>query len=429
MTNAAKLMRDWYGYDKKVFQKDYEVDEITGLPDANTPRLVEKTGISMEVARKLQDEFSSAQLETIEEYYFPPSDGFTDEDFLEWVRNNKIDPNLKYARFNWRVLKLIQDNNYSSHDYILTQILNEFFFHYNARNEQLFRVIEINEFLHRGNPGQTFEEFLLTDTEYFDKCRSLNIVKYSKITETLYDYRVVPFLKFGNKVNTKTRKLLLNLTLEEFTKVADYKNNAYYDASRSDAYSFVYVDIFIKSALGEEKPVEITELDSGEVRNQILMRLMSSSIEYWANASNRAELSNILSEIQTELGKCAFYNNNFKRNFAYLIETKALDSINPTELISVVIGYDKSHRWAESSKSKTTLEIVTELIHTKKLDPKMLVRLITHIVSNDLNPVVIELEFDWNSIKDMPIEWAYETLPASSKKNTLIHPAIFRSLT
>lgn len=423
-----KLLNEWYGYDKSIKAKltGYNGDDLNFPYNRYNPtydfRLT--SAIATHIRRNCDSEY---RMETAR-HYFVETDGLTQDDYLAWSKAHNASITIgKCQGYNWRVLETLSKNPDFASEFFLKSILNDFFSLKPKRNDRIIRSIELNEFVHRATDDQTFEDFLLTDTEYEENCKNLILKNYSTITKDIVDNFAPKFLQFGSKVNSKTRSLLLPLTRTKMENVLDFKSNPYYDQSRKDSYTFEYTELFISSALNGIKRVMFNELSPLDITNQIYLRVMSAPKAYWENALNRKSLSSILDLIQIEIKKCTFSTASFKRNFSHLVSTGALDNITPAELIAVVSAYEKSHRWAESTKGKSTLDIVTELIDTKKIDAEFIAKLMAHIIINDLQPIVVELDFDWSTVNNMPVEWAYEAVPQSTTKKRLLQPVIFKS--
>lgn len=425
---AIKLLNEWYGYDKGVTAdlKKYNGDDLNFPYSRGGNNRYHEFMLSETLYKKIKRDYPSESRREAALHYFAESDGFTDQDYIEWFAKHEKESKEACILYNWRTFNAIVLNPDFGSEYTFRHLLSDFFSIKKKRDDRILRIIELNEFIHRADDNQTLEDFLLTDSSYTDKCKNLILKKYSSTSEELYSSFIPQFLHFGSKVNMKTRTLLLELTKEEFLKVVDYKKNPYYDIGRKDTYTLEYAKTFIKAALGEIETVEFEELDSLAVSNQIYMRIMSAPRSYWETLQHKHKLDSVLEEIQAELRRCSLGSVSFKRNFAHLLSTGALDSLTPEEIIAVVIGYEKSHRWSETPKGKSTLEVITELVQAKKLNAEFIAKLIAHIIINDKHPVSVELEFDWDSVKEMPVEWAYETLPQSKSKKTLQHPAIFK---
>lgn len=424
--SSLKLLNEWYGYDRNVEipENGFSASHLMLGSDSSYSRH-SRIKVSEEFAEIVRTKLPINQREASVKLYFPPSDGYTDIDYLDWIRANDVEKLRKTNWFSdWREISIAQDV-YSCAVSDLPTAIRTFFKAWKRRTDQIFRLIEINEFIHRGSSEQTFEDFLLTDTEYKDRCKKLHIVDYSVTTKSLQSKYAPEFLSFGSKVALKTRKLLLPLVHEDFVKVMDYRSNPFFGTNSSNSHSYEYLKLFIAAALGKITKIDITELDADEIQNRIIVTLMSRGKDDWSNiAIRKPYMSTFVIDMVSEISKVNYQHTNFRRNFSYLIGTGALDKLSPVELCAVITGYENSRRWAESSKGKSTQEIITELMISDKLDPYFICKLMAHIIVNNLQPIAVELDFDWKSIEDLPMDWAFESAPTSSKKRSASTPKL-----
>lgn len=417
MPTSKKLLDEWYGYSKRVDTgNEYGFTFIDNLP--TKVRLF--FGDDYDLVRNYSGQ------------YYPECDGLTDDDFIEWVKNT---PNLLggYIK-NWRsrgiINRLVKDLGLGSHDYAglyrVTDLITSFYVTDKPRNDRIFRVIELNEFLSRGKPTQTLEDFLLTDTEYVEKCKKQIITKTSHLDEIL-NQDLPDFLKFGTKTSTKARQLLLPLTLEEMKKVLDFEKNPLNHSNPQGSHTADFAEAFIKAAFGSgTEQVVIHELDHKQVHNAIAAAFLSSgSLSFWnAVSASKASPAEIMELASEEILKMNSAQASFTREFAYIVSTDALSKLDPDEVLAVAHGYDKPHRWAASHKGKGPLTIVTELIHSKKVDAVVILKLIAYTVINNDKLIKIEEDFNWELINEVPAMWTYATLTSKASCKLTLSPAL-----
>lgn len=423
---AKKLFNEWYGYDKHVLRSErrYQPRDLYIRSGSNYYNYY----LSEEIANYIKNSpIPEEQKKFILARHTPESDGRTDKDFIVWVESNDLQKlSSTYSYAPWRAIEIVSDQT-DLVDTLLSE-LNIFFKADSTRSDQIFRIIEINEFLHKGTAGQTFEEFLNSNTEYEENCKKLLLKKYSPVSETLISYQAPTFLSFGPKVSQKARKLLLELEHNDFVKVIDYKNNPLMSARDSKATTHEFVKLFIDTALGKITLAEVKELDPKEISNHIILAYMAGASSLWRQADMQSNIMSSTSEIIKELQRISYHGENFKRHFSYLISTGALSNLTAIEVVAVVLGYDKSARWSAPLKGKSELETITELMIEGKLDPTFISKVIAHIIIHQTNVVQVNEDCDWETIAEMPVNWAIETLPTSHKKSPLVYPAIIKVL-
>lgn len=420
--SKQKLLTSWYGHDQESPTVDSRYTTVQlGIEQVGMYNRPGQFVMSDEAASRfteIEQKFRQAAAMA----YYAPCDGYTDNDYIEWAKSLK-QAQSQYYYDRWRAQKALGLNSHFT-EYKFSSIITDFFSSYSKRTDRIFRMIELNEFAHRGADKQTFEDFLLTDEKYAKACRSMSLLNYSKISEDLYKTDV-KFLEFGTKVGAKTKDLLLALNREEMVKVLDYEANPFYSKSRSDTYTYQYAKLFIEAAIVGAERLTITDLTSAQVSEEIFKRLLSTQRHFWESISRNHSLSHVLSLIKDEFDKCSTNNESFQRNFAYFVKSGALEELSPKDLVAVVLGFDKPHRWIENSKSKTSIEIITEMVHAKKVSADQIIRLIAFIIINNKQPIAVPSDFEWGDMTDMPDQWMYEMIPKSNKKVTLQHPSIF----
>lgn len=414
-------LSNWYGYDKKVEPASSSYTES----DLYIRRTYSgRYNLSPEFAKTIRYTSDDDIKRRLASLYFPPADGVTEEDFLKFIEDYTIEPK-KDTYLNWRTIIALDKSGIpreSKHDTYTIKNVYSKFFSLGTRSDRLFRIIEINEFLNHTKPDSlTFAEFLETDEKVAEKAKNLILQEHNVPLNSYFHYNLPDFLEFSSRITLKTRNLLLPLTKEQMLKIFDYESNPYTKANSTNSYSFEFAELYIGAATGEIKEAPVKTLEPEQISNAITLALISKT-EYWEKVAANRRASGLLSEILEELDKISYNMDSFKRNFAYLIHEGVLEKLDAKELVGVVLGFDKSHRWAEASKGKSTLEILMEFMQAGKLDPVVAAKLIAHIVNNHLQPIVLDPEFDWAIVDDSLAAWVYQILPHSDKKQTLKIP-------
>lgn len=424
---SKTLLNEWYGYDRKV-KRLGPAHQYASI-GADTFELGKIFKMPKELLDELKSRYSDEEVYKAVQLYFPASDGLTDDDFLTWLDDNGlVDSENIWGHLNWRFKREIEGKPLSG-DYSFDELIQNFFNPESPRSDRIFRAIEINEFLHRGQENQTFKDFLLTDSQYEEKCRNFEFHRYSDLSTFLINHISPAFLEFGNKVQRNTRNLLLPLTRTELEKVLDVDNNPYTDSNSEYSHTFEFAELYIQAALGKVKRIHIPALDHLEVSKVILIELMSGPREYWEKRANNSGMVQSVYGIMQYVRSMRTDEEAFTRHFAYLASRDILRELNPLELIAVIVGYEKSRLWTEPSKGKSTLELATEIMYEGKLEPLVFAKLIAHIIINNLNPIVIDKSFDWSSIDSTtPIDWFYETLPHSKLQKLSTQPSIIKNM-
>lgn len=423
-------LSNWYGFEKKVTKPEQSYkDRDLGI--YKTSYYNHEFRFSPEIARFIKLTHGEDAKRNLAKAYFPPADGFTDEDFLKFVETEDFKVAVT-TWYNWRTYEALSrsgvDMDSRSGNYAIKTVYSEFFDTTSPRTDHLLRLIEINEFLnHSKDENLTFDEFLSTETSVEEKCKNLLLLQYSTPLTTLINSYLPDFLKYPARIALKTKNLLLPLTKEQMLKVFDVASNPYAKSNASNSHSFEFAQIYIAAALGEVTEAPVKELTEAEISNAITLSMLSKT-EYWEKVTASRRISGLFTEILTEFDKIYFNADAFKRNFAYLVEADVLKELTAVELAGVVFGFEKSHRWAEPKKGKSTLEVLMELMQSKKLDPVAGAKLIAHIVNNHLQPIVLDLDYDWSILVDAPPAWAYEVLPHSEKKRSIGQPPLVRMM-
>jgi hypothetical protein len=420
------LFADWYGYTKTVKEaKTVFSTHDLGHTDPRTFVGIAYLYISPKVAEIIKNLPKEEKGLAIAARY-PACDGYTDEDFKNWL--DRDDRPFDYPRLPWREQVALERNSSIKQNYWLGQLLRSFF-SYNSRSERIFRIIELNEFIHRAKENQTLKDFLETDTSYQDKCRSLEITVYTDDSKRLFSNEdtMPKFLKFGENSSLKIKEQLLKLTRVELEKVLDWENNPFLSKSASDA-SLPFVMQFIKAAFGEVKKAPITELSKRDMKNAVMSAFLSGSQSFWDSLGTRKDVSLSTETVIDELRRIDFNAAEMKRNFSYLIHTGILNKLSPVEVIAVTLGYEKPARWAEKNKLEPTLELATQMMIDEKLDPEFFARLVAYVIINNLDLISLDEEFLENDFKDIPMSWAYNIISKSKQKRTLVHPKAILAL-
>lgn len=417
--SSKKLFSDWYGYDKIVNSPmtKFTNNELGYVRTGYTGTVNHYiTPSGAEAIKSLPREIR----ETMVSAWYPESDGLTEDDFIAWVASGARS-NDKLAWRNWRHQTVGRRNPLLKEDYWFNRIIGAFF-SYRKRSDRIFRIIEINEFLHNADSDQTFENFLETDPSYQTKCKNLEFTIYTELSKKLIsrEFDIPKFLKFGPGCSLTVREKLLKLDQSGFEKLLDWENNDYYSSSATDA-SPDYVDLFIGAALGKAQKISVKEMSGDEVKNIIMTEFLSGSPEFWTSLSAKRSLTGAVATVVDELNKLLFKEVEFTRNFAYLISTGVLSKLSPLEVIALTMGYQKSTRWAAPNKGDTTLEVATRMMIEKKLKPEFFAKLVSYIVINNLDLIVVDDDLADHSFDDVPTHWAYPIITKSNQKRKLVH--------
>lgn len=423
--DQKKLLNEWYGMpEKDSFHSPWRLHPIDSLP-------TEVRSAILNLSSEMQD--------YIAREYTPPENGSTDEDFIKWALKQTSKP--MRAFYHWKsteafprimdTLGIDRVNDWAN-TYKIVRLLNDLYTYNSQRNDRLFRIIELNEFLLRGSEGQTLEEFLRTDTEYQDKCRGI-VISSSEYAMALIEDDLPEFLKFGPKIALKTRHLLLPYTVEEMTKIVDYKKNPVLRVNPKGSGTGEYAKMFIEAAINgpSENQMILKEVASDEILNLVASAFLSSgSLHYWQSVKTATSrtIPETIQVAMDEIMKMDSNNPALTIDFAYLIHTGVLEKLNPDEVMALAHGYDKPHRWATANKGKGTVSIITELIYEKKVDPVQILKLIAYTLVKNEKMIKIEKDFPWETLDDVPPIWSHEALAANAKCK-LVVPASIRMMT
>lgn len=417
--SPKKVFSEWYGYDKIVNEPMTKYSNIdlgymrTGHGGVVNHYLTPEGAEAIKaLPREIREMMASA--------WYAESDGLTADDFTAWVvSGERADKNASWR--NWRQQRVFRQNPSLKNHHWFGRIIGAFF-NYRKRSDRIFRIIEINEFLNSASDDQTLENFLETDQNYQAKCKNLEFTIYSEASEKLIsrEFDIPKFLKFGAGCSLPVRNKLLKLNRSEFEKVLNWEKNDYYSSSSTDA-SPDFVDLFISAALGKAEKITVKEMTGKEVKNVIMAEFLSGSPEFWTNLSAKRSLTDAVAMVVDELNKLLFHEVEFTRNFSYLISTGVLSKLSPLEVIALTLGYNKSARWAAPNKGETTLEIATKMMVEKKLDPEFFAKLVSYIVINNLDLIVVNDDLADHTFEDVPVSWAYPIIIKSNQKRKLVH--------
>lgn len=421
---AKSPLSNWYGYDKIVepaagsytegelyFRRTYSGRHNLSHEFANVIKRTSDDNVKRNLAR----------------LYMPPADGVTEEDFLKFIESYSLSE-YKGSYYTWRAIIAMNKSKIqyhsSSHNYSVRGAYSSFF-SVGKRTDQLFRIIEINEFLHHTDSENiTFAEFLETNKEVAEKAKNLILEEKDIPLENYFGYRIPDFLTFPSRLNMKTRDLLLPLTKDQMHKLYDWETNPYREGSNGgNSCTFDFVKLYIGAATGEITAKPLKTLDETQVQNAISLALIKETA-YWEKVSEQRGAGIFLIQVLDELMKISYNTDAFKRNFAYLVHEGVLEKLDAKEIVGLVLGFEKSHRWIETSKGKSTLEQLTEIMQEGKLDPVHAAKLIAHIVNSHLQPIVFDPDFDWSIVDDTLPAWLYQVLPHSEKKQALKRPLL-----
>lgn len=413
------MLNEWYGYDKEVKAPENKLSNLDLgyiLNGYNGTFYTKITPEGAEAIKSLPKEIREIMVQA----WYPASDGLTDDDFVAWVHSGQRSAEKTWK--NWREQKVLRRNPRFLKNWDFGKLI-ESFFKYGKRSDRIFRMIEMNEFLHHAAEDQTFENYLETNTEYQEKCKNMELTMHSKLTTKLleYDESLPKFLKFGGNTTNKVKEELLKLSRSDFEKLLAWETNPYKSSCTSDG-SLDFARLYIKAALGSSQKVEIKELSGQEIKNTVMTAFLSGSENFWNSLGSKRDISMATEVVLDELRKISFNSDEIKRGLSYLIHTGVLNKLSPVEVIAVTLGYDKPARWAEPNKGETTLEVATKMMIAGKLDPEFFAKLIAYIIINNLDLISVDEELGEHDFEEVPISWAYPLINKSRQKRKLVHP-------
>lgn len=427
--NSSKLFSDWYGYDKKVYSTQTFDSQAHSVLKADSANMYGKgefqSMMPPDVANEIVSFFpnDSNARRRAGWAWRPESDGYTDEDFLKWMKSHTPESITKNTLdLPW----------YMCDEWPKKLFLNlrEFFTPDAVRSDRFFRYIEMSEFMARGDDSQTFQNFLETDTEYIKKCRALDLnnldASYSTVNLLDLQNDKAPLVfRFGSQVGQRTRDLFLPLTKNELQKVVDYKNNDLSLSNFRKSYTYDWVELFIKSALGKYKRPSVSTMSLLDIQNCFLRKIM----ENWNinRTEKRLVESQTMSDVCRTISSMTLKDEGL-RFISYLISKNALNSLSPLELITILTAAQKSNYWAEDSRHKSPLDIFIEHMENNLFEPLTACKFISYIIVNDRKPVSVTTEFDWSLIQDAPMDWAYIIAPKSNSTALVEKLSIIKTL-
>lgn len=421
-----KLFNEWYGYDKKVpTPPKNETTKSAGVIQQSSwwwktisTSVVEY--ITEDSAKAILSRFSKNSKEIVPAAtrWYPPADGRTEEDFINWVNTVTFSKNElekpDYSQLPWYA------SFHGLTNWGLKRKVYGFFNFDEPRSDMLFRLIELSEFMDRATDTQTFEQFLLTDEICAEKCRKLDLTNLGKYKD-LISSDAPRFFSFGRGVGQNTRNLFLPLTKAEMDKVLDYANNPMLNANWIKSYSYEWAELFVKTALGQHKMLEIKMYDITEIREYLMYRIIE---KYEQDAArNKSKAIELLMHICHALGYLHI-NEDGCRGLSYLIGTDVFTKLNTREIVAIACAYEDSRLWAESERGKSAIEIATELMDEEIINPNAFCELIAHIILNAKTPISVTRDFEWEIIKDVPSEWAHSLIPQPKNPKTPQTPSI-----
>lgn len=401
MSVATKtLMNNWYGYDKKIERPE----GISGF-DLAIQNSYSDYYINPIPARKISYLRTRDDKIRATSAYIPPCDGYTDDDFIAWLDGADLATDEGYRVGPLR--KQVSENQWP-----VQSMFSEFFRSGSPRSDRIFRIIELHEFLLRGDNKQTFENFLLTDTEYVEACKNLRVTETDAL-RMLMDYKLPAFLRFDRKTNLKTKRLLLPLTKVEIEKLYDFQDNPLIEMNKQNNHSYDFAVEFIKASSGDHSKLEIKEMTMRALIDDIMLIAMEGQASYWK--SRKRGVKKTMQILMDYLGGLT-KNTTLTRNLAYVISVDGLRNLDPSEIIAVISGFESPARWAIPTPTGAA-ETICELINDKKVDAQHMCKIIAHVILNESAPLELKEDFDWDAISDVPPEWAANLLSGHRKAN------------
>lgn len=195
-----EVFKSGYGYDRYIAHPDLESTGWSSIEEFDA--YVECEGqcnsatLSHVVPRKIFESIGERNLDYRSlRSYTPPSDGFTNDDFLKFVESR---PKGYEFTDKWRSILTVDQlsMNDGEHKQAWIDILDRFFsasyrlkdeiededeevIENRGRNYFVFRLIELNEFLEYSKSGETLEDFLnRCSREVSEVCADLNFKNY-----------------------------------------------------------------------------------------------------------------------------------------------------------------------------------------------------------------------------------------------------------
>lgn len=164
-----------------------------------------------------------------------------------------------------------------------------------------FRAIEMNEFLHTGDDGQTFGDYLQKNTEYMQYIQNFDFRDHSALSTTIANYTAdVPlFLDCASmdQLGVQAQKIVLGLTKEEYIEL--YTNpHKKSGLVRTDKKSLTlkYIKGFLAEFFAEETVLDTVESlpveDATAKLFQVIMQADSHSVIQLSKNRNSSYTSN-----------------------------------------------------------------------------------------------------------------------------------------
>jgi len=228
----SEIFTSMYGFDSVIYNRS--IQEM-GWKDEkeyksqlhNLPSSISNTGFlksDLIIPKKILEFFIKENISITKFYeYNPPSDGFSDEDFINYCRKNDEGiPGRGYRTTPY----LDRMAGYIS---LPNRLYNEFF-HESfidventeklewARGPGLLRVLELNEFLHRSNDGELLEEFLERDRDHLEVvCSELVLNSYSNNSLNILESRLL----YSDFLKPELRDLILKSNKTQIEYLTD----------------------------------------------------------------------------------------------------------------------------------------------------------------------------------------------------------------
>lgn len=425
--SSRKLFNEWYGYDKKLIrspdsEKNPKITKFFLVSTINHYNAQHIAFMPSEIAQAINDQFPNRRESVrVAKYWRPDCDSRTSAEFLEWMTtltSESLEREV-YGNLPWYATEPSENLNW----YLRNEIY-DFYKYDNPRSDKLFRLIELSEFIERGNDTQTFREFLLEDQICAEKCRTLDTSNLENY-EHLLQSGSPKFFNFGRGVSQKSRDLFLPLTKENMKTILDYRKNPIIKSNYNKSYSNEWLELYFKSALGKHKPLDIKMYDEVSIKEYLLYRILDKFEK--SPASRRYTKMDLLQEIIHKINYLTL-NNDARKGMSYLMSTNSLSELSNIELMAFICGYERDSLWAVPERGRSAVEIMTEMMYEEKIKPALACRIISYIVLESKSPISVTTEFDWSSIEDTPSHWAHSLLPSKSTRRVSTYPEILTKM-
>lgn len=426
--STEKLFENFYGFDKEwpslsqpnnVTIKDLCRDHFNSfyqsilIPDSSVD--------------KIKGKLDAAMLYN----YTQPIDGYTDQDYIDWIKNNwSKDNELFYNHDSWHYIRYIKESDIGNNrfKYFVREFLNGPSPYSSKssyiRSDKVFRVIELNEFFERAKPKETLKEFLENDSLISDLCKSLTFNDYGKNSKDLIfsGYGDYLFMEFGKNFPIKARKIILELNREELKKVIiDRSKNPLKDTPNERTSSVTFIKDFVDHALGKAIIIDRKVLSSEEIKRHFTLNVIGD-LGFWEKHSDSSCTLDYSITLAMSCINESFRSDKDSREFlTYIIDSGVLKDYNPRQILAILIGGCITGHWVSKTSGKDIRKIAMEKIDNNELKLSALLDFISYIICSDC-AAVSGAKFDWDLLNlDTAAEWIYSMFPTVKSREAAVH--------